>query len=83
MIRVGVRHSSHSLCLDLAHACRTHKYNYEQPVELATSPAGIAHLLEHMAFKGSERIGTLDFRQEAPILDALDEGVSLVSTCAS
>ncbi|KAK9810609.1 hypothetical protein WJX73_004170 [Symbiochloris irregularis] len=34
---------------------------------------GIAHLLEHMAFKGSERIGTLDFRQEAPILDALDE----------
>ncbi|KAK9844157.1 hypothetical protein WJX81_006305 [Elliptochloris bilobata] len=34
---------------------------------------GIAHLLEHMAFKGSQRIGTQDFRREAPLLDALDE----------
>ena len=36
--------------------------------------AGIAHLLEHMAFKGSPRIGTRDFVHEAPLLNALDEG---------
>ncbi len=34
---------------------------------------GIAHLLEHMAFKGTPRVGTRDFRREAPLLDALDE----------
>ena len=35
---------------------------------------GLAHLLEHMAFKGTARIGTTDYRQEARVLDALDEG---------
>ena len=34
---------------------------------------GVAHLLEHLAFKGTPRIGTNDFRKEAPILDAMDE----------
>ncbi|KAL3150420.1 hypothetical protein ABBQ32_000257 [Trebouxia sp. C0010 RCD-2024] len=34
---------------------------------------GIAHLLEHMAFKGSPRIGTKDYAREAPLLEALDE----------
>ncbi|KXZ47583.1 hypothetical protein GPECTOR_34g742 [Gonium pectorale] len=34
---------------------------------------GMAHLLEHMAFKGTPRLGTVDFRREAPLLDALDE----------
>ncbi|PRW45164.1 peptidase M16 [Chlorella sorokiniana] len=34
---------------------------------------GLAHLLEHMAFKGTPRIGSRDYRQEAPLLDALDE----------
>lgn len=35
---------------------------------------GLAHLLEHMAFKGTPRIGTKDFSREAPLLDACDEG---------
>lgn len=35
---------------------------------------GIAHLLEHMAFKGSQRIGTRDYSAEAPLLAAVDEG---------
>ncbi|MEW5315252.1 MAG: hypothetical protein WDW38_006696 [Sanguina aurantia] len=34
---------------------------------------GLAHLLEHMAFKGTPRIGTKDFSREAPLLDACDE----------
>ena len=34
--------------------------------------AGIAHLLEHMAFKGTQRIGTKDYAAEAALLDALD-----------
>ncbi|KAG2485544.1 hypothetical protein HYH03_015713 [Edaphochlamys debaryana] len=39
----------------------------------AEGVTGMAHLLEHMAFKGTPRIGTLDFAREAPLLDALDE----------
>lgn len=34
---------------------------------------GVAHLLEHMAFKGTDRIGTSDHTREAPLLQALDE----------
>lgn len=34
---------------------------------------GIAHLLEHMAFKGTPRIGTTNYFKEAPLLDAMDE----------
>ncbi|MGA1285748.1 MAG: M16 family metallopeptidase, partial [Prochlorothrix sp.] len=33
---------------------------------------GVAHFLEHLAFKGTSRIGTRDFDQERQILDDLD-----------
>lgn len=33
---------------------------------------GVAHLYEHMAFKGSRTIGVTDARQEQPILEELD-----------
>jgi predicted Zn-dependent peptidase len=33
--------------------------------------AGIAHMLEHMAFKGSKMIGTSDWEKERPILDKI------------
>lgn len=33
---------------------------------------GIAHLLEHLAFKGSPR-GSLDYKKESEVLDAMDE----------
>jgi hypothetical protein len=33
---------------------------------------GLAHLFEHMAFKGTTTIGVSDAAKEAPILDALD-----------
>lgn len=33
---------------------------------------GIAHYLEHLAFKGTERIGTTDFSAEKPLLEKLD-----------
>lgn len=43
---------------------------------------GLAHLLEHMAFKGTTRIGTTDARREAVLLDALDEcALSFAATC--
>ena len=35
---------------------------------------GIAHLLEHMAFKGSQRVGARDYKKEAVLLDAVDDG---------
>lgn len=34
---------------------------------------GIAHILEHMAFKGTQRIGTTDYEEEKEYLDKLDE----------
>ena len=33
---------------------------------------GTAHLFEHMAFKGTPRIGTGDFAKEKPIMDQVD-----------
>ncbi len=33
---------------------------------------GLAHFLEHMAFKGTETIGTKDFSKEKPILDEIN-----------
>ncbi len=37
---------------------------------------GIAHLYEHMAFKGTERLGTLDYEKERPVLEALEKQVA-------
>ncbi|HEY9809215.1 MAG TPA: pitrilysin family protein [Halomicronema sp.] len=34
---------------------------------------GIAHFLEHLAFKGTRRIGTRDFAAEEPLLNQLDQ----------
>jgi len=33
---------------------------------------GVAHFLEHLAFKGTQRIGTRDYQAEKPLLDRLD-----------
>ncbi len=34
---------------------------------------GVAHFLEHLAFKGTTRIGTENYRAEKPLLDRLDQ----------
>ncbi|NMG08300.1 pitrilysin family protein [Brasilonema sp. UFV-L1] len=34
---------------------------------------GVAHFLEHLAFKGTTRIGTSNYQAEKPLLDRLDE----------
>ncbi|MCC5896564.1 MAG: insulinase family protein [Phormidium sp. BM_Day4_Bin.17] len=34
---------------------------------------GVAHFLEHLAFKGTPRIGTKNYEAEAPLLQQLDE----------
>ncbi|MEL7037357.1 MAG: pitrilysin family protein [Cyanobacteria bacterium J06592_8] len=33
---------------------------------------GVAHYLEHLAFKGTRRIGTTNYQQEKPLLERLD-----------
>lgn len=33
---------------------------------------GLAHYLEHMLFKGTDRYGTLDWQKEKPLLDQID-----------
>ncbi len=35
--------------------------------------SGIAHMFEHMAFKGSSRLGTSDWSKEQPILEKMQE----------
>jgi len=34
---------------------------------------GVAHLLEHMRFKGTQTLGTVDYSQEKPLLDAIEK----------
>ncbi|QJB44090.1 M16 family metallopeptidase [Dolichospermum flos-aquae] len=34
---------------------------------------GVAHFLEHLAFKGTKRIGTTDYKAEAPLLAKLEQ----------
>ncbi len=34
---------------------------------------GLAHYLEHMVFKGTDKFGTLDWAKEKPLLDKIDE----------
>ncbi|NJL46429.1 MAG: insulinase family protein [Leptolyngbyaceae cyanobacterium SM2_5_2] len=41
-------------------------------VNEADGKTGIAHYLEHLAFKGTTRIGTKDFGAEQPLLEAMD-----------
>ncbi len=57
---------THDSCV----ACLQHHSQHCSP--LTPPPPGIAHLLEHMAFKGTQRIGTKDYAAEATLLDALD-----------
>ncbi|HSE60224.1 MAG TPA: pitrilysin family protein [Nitrospiraceae bacterium] len=37
-----------------------------------TGQTGVAHLYEHMAFKGTRRLGTTNYERERPLLDELD-----------
>ncbi|HIJ86587.1 MAG TPA: insulinase family protein [Desulfuromonadales bacterium] len=41
-------------------------------VDERSDERGIAHLLEHMLFKGTTTLGTRDFAAEKPILDAIE-----------
>ncbi|WP_228060323.1 MULTISPECIES: pitrilysin family protein [unclassified Coleofasciculus] len=38
-----------------------------------TGKTGVAHFLEHLAFKGTQRIGTVNYEAEKPLLDQLDQ----------
>ncbi len=42
-------------------------------VDETLGKTGLAHLFEHIAFKGSEKIGTKDFEKEKPILEAIEK----------
>ena len=43
-------------------------------VNEVTNKTGIAHFLEHLAFKGTHTIGTTSYKSERKALDELDEG---------
>lgn len=42
-------------------------------VDEPVGKTGVAHFLEHLAFKGTTRIGTKDYQAEKPLLDKLDQ----------
>lgn len=42
-------------------------------VDEITGNTGIAHMLEHMLFKGTKIVGTRDYKREKPILDRIDK----------
>jgi predicted Zn-dependent peptidase len=41
---------------------------------------GVAHFLEHLAFKGTTRIGTTNYKAEKPLLDQLDQLAGQIQT---
>lgn len=41
---------------------------------------GVAHFLEHLAFKGTTQIGTQDYKTEKPLLDRLDQLATQIQT---
>jgi predicted Zn-dependent peptidase len=41
---------------------------------------GVAHFLEHLAFKGTTRIGTSNYQAERPLLDRLDQLSTQIQT---
>lgn len=44
---------------------------------------GVAHFLEHLAFKGTQRIGTRDYQAEAKLLDQLDRLAAQIRTATA
>ncbi len=44
---------------------------------------GVAHFLEHLAFKGTKRIGTRNYQAEKPLLDSLDELATKLQAAAT
>ncbi|MBJ6726532.1 M16 family metallopeptidase [Geomesophilobacter sediminis] len=41
-------------------------------VDERSDERGLAHLLEHMLFKGTQKLGTKDFKAEKPLLDKIE-----------
>ena len=50
-----------------------HTYANVGSVDEVKGITGMAHLFEHMAFKGSQTVGTMNYEAEAKILTQLDE----------
>jgi predicted Zn-dependent peptidase len=49
-------------------------------VDEPNGKTGVAHFLEHLAFKGTTFVGTKDYKAEKPLLDRLDQLASQIKT---
>lgn len=49
-------------------------------VDEPNGQTGVAHFLEHLAFKGTKKIGTKDYQAESTVLDALDRVFNQIKT---
>lgn len=52
-------------------------------VDEEPNKTGAAHFLEHLAFKGTTRIGTTDYQQEAPLLAEMDRLFTRIQSAKS
>ncbi len=50
-----------------------HIYYDVGSVDEETGKTGLAHMFEHMAFKGTPTLGTKDYAKEKPLLDKIDK----------
>ena len=50
-----------------------HTYVAIGAVNESRTITGLAHIFEHLAFKGTSNLGTKDYKKEKPLLDALDK----------
>ena len=50
-----------------------HTYVKVGSVDDTSGRTGLAHMFEHMAFKGTESIGTKNWPEEKKVLDAVEE----------
>ncbi len=52
-------------------------------VDEPNGKTGVAHFLEHLAFKGTTRIGTTNYQAEKPLLDQLDQLAAQIKTASA
>ncbi len=52
-------------------------------IDESDGKTGVAHFLEHLAFKGTKRIGTIDYKAEKPLLESLEQLDTQIRTAKS
>src|SRR3569832_1389641 len=76
--RVSVRTLPNGLTVVMMRRAEAPVFSFEIMVDAGSAQdpkglSGLAHMFEHMAFKGTPTIGTKDFDKEKPLLEQLEK----------